>query len=31
MKRMSGPKWAEVERLYHAALALETGRREYFD
>jgi serine/threonine protein kinase len=27
---MSGPKWAEVERLYHAALALETGRRSAF-
>jgi serine/threonine protein kinase len=30
IKRMSGPKWAEVERLYHAALALETGRRTAF-
>ncbi len=27
---MSGPKWGEVERLYHAALALETGRRHAF-
>src|SRR5437764_710072 len=27
---MSGPKWTEVERLYHAALALETGRRTAF-
>jgi serine/threonine protein kinase/Tol biopolymer transport system component len=27
---MSGPKWADVERLYHAALALETGRRPAF-
>src|SRR6266516_1291311 len=30
IRHMSGPRWAEVERLYHAALALETGRRSAF-
>src|SRR3954466_13385777 len=27
---MSGPRWTEIERLYHAALALETGQRTAF-
>src|SRR4051794_2567690 len=27
---MSRPRWTEIERIYHAALALETGQRTAF-